>query len=163
MDECDVKLPKGSTIWLLRRGMGDFGKKYRGKKILPRKYLGKKISYTEKKYLSWLIILEKNIYRDLFHWHIYNLNYYFIVLEMVTSETTKCHSFVIFITTTMLFGMVSCHFRVGREFNLLHPYPSQEQQLPVFRERLPSRIFPEWFRRPGFKNFRTVQTNEEEM
>ena len=39
--------------------MGDFGKKYRGKKILPRKYLGKKISYTEKKYLSWLIILEK--------------------------------------------------------------------------------------------------------
>ena len=23
----------------------------------------------------------KNIYRDLFHWHIYNLNYYFIVLE----------------------------------------------------------------------------------
>ena len=82
---------------------------------------------------------------------------------MVTSETTKCHSFVIFITTTILFGMVSCHFRVGREFNLLHPHPSQEQQLPVFRERLPSRIFPEWFRRPGFKNFRTVQTNEEEM
>ena len=23
----------------------------------------------------------KNIYRDLFHWYIYNLNYYFIVLE----------------------------------------------------------------------------------
>ena len=57
---------KGLTIWFLRGGtdyIGYFRKKYpahwfRGKKILARKYLAKKILHW-KKYLSWHIMLEK--------------------------------------------------------------------------------------------------------
>ena len=55
------------TIWLWDMGWFQHRKKFleewfRGKKILVRKYLGKKIPTLKKIYLSWLIILEKKSY-----------------------------------------------------------------------------------------------------
>ena len=82
---------------------------------------------------------------------------------MIASRTAKIHSLITFITTAMLFAMVSGHFRVGRELPVRHQQPCPRQKLPILRERLSSKISPEWFQRTDLKTFKTGETKNEQM
>lgn len=63
---------------------------------------------------------------------------------MVISGTTKFHYLLACITVAMLCSMVSGHFRVGRQLYVLNEQPCPWPRYPVLREKVFSKISPEW-------------------
>lgn len=76
-------------------------------------------------------------------------------------KTAKFHYVVPCIATAVLFGMVSGHFRVGRELHLWPGQPRLWQIHPLDHESLGQRRSSEWFQRSDEEN--TAKRNREEQ
>ena len=78
---------------------------------------------------------------------------------MVVRTAESFHYLLACITAAVLFGMVSGHFRVGRELYVWNERPCPLQRYPVLPEKPFSKISTEW--RDGNKNVKIEKWKEE--
>lgn len=79
----------------------------------------------------------------------------------MAANTAKFHYILACITTAMLFGMVSGHFRVGRELYVWPVQPRLWQIHPLDQESPGQRRSSEWFQRSNEENTAKGNTDEQ--
>lgn len=85
----------------------------------------------------------------------------FKVTEIMASGTAKIHYFIACVATAMLFGVVSGHFRVGRELHMWPVQPRFWQIHPLDRESLGQRQPSAWLQSSDDENNKEGNSEEQ--